>query len=270
MPSSRPGGMRLNMSTTPTSPDEVFELELENFRREASDAACFYWVSRTVSFMAGDRAVLRTLNQAPLFWGIAEGACRDALIVALGRIFDQGSPHNVDALLGWAASQPQIFAKAALEQRKRRSGFTNPEDLRVYMAQVHEPTPEDFRALRRSIAEHRRLYETHVREIRHQYIAHREVVTPEAVGELFSRAQLLEIERILAFLPALHLALQELYQNGNAPELRLQALSIGEVLATRLERMPTQTSADLAIYHTRRCLEQLHSGTPPELGRAPR
>jgi hypothetical protein len=256
--------------TTPASPEEVFELQLENFRREASEAASFYWVPRTINLMARDRAVLRTLNQAPLFWGIAEGGCRDALIVALGRIFDQGSPHNVDALLGSAASQPQIFAKAALEERKRRSGFTNPEDLRVYMAQVYEPTPEDFRALRRSIAEHRRLYETHVREIRHQYIAHREVVTPEAVGDLFSRAQLVEIERIVAFLPALHLALQELYQNGNAPELRPQALSIEEVLATPLDRMPRQTSAELATYHTRRCLAQLHSGTPPALGRAPR
>ena len=258
------------MCTPPASPEEVFERELENFRREASDAACFYWVSRTVSFMARDRAVLRTLNQAPLFWNLSEGACQAALVVALGRIFDQGSPHNIDALLTSAAGQRQIFGKAALEQRKRRSGFTDPKQLRDYMKQVYEPTTEDFRALRRAVAGHRRLYEAHVQDIRHQFIAHREVVTPEAVGELFGRAHLAEIERILAFLPTLHLALQDLYQNGNAPVLRPQSISVEEIIATPLDRMRTQTSADLAIYHTRRCLEQLLSGTPPELGRAPR
>jgi hypothetical protein len=258
------------MSATPTSPEATFELQLENFRHEASDAAGFYWIPRAINVMARERPILRTLNQAPVFWNFTEGACQAALIVALGRIFDQGSPHNIDALLGSAASQRQIFEKAALEQRKRVSGFNDPEQLRVYMTHVHEPTSEDFRALRRSVFEHRQLYEAHVRNIRHQYIAHREVVAPEAVGELFSRAQIVEIERILAFLPALHLALLDLYQNGNAPVLRPQALSIEEILATPLDSMPTQTSAELAAYHTRRCLEQLLSGTPPEFGRAPR
>jgi hypothetical protein len=262
--------MRLNMSTPPASPEEAFELQLENFRREASDAACFYWAPRAINMMARDRVVLRTLNQAPLFWGVSAAAFQAGLIVALGRIFDQGSPHNIDALLRSAASQPAIFGKEALEQRRRRSGFTDPEQVRVYMARVYEPTSQDFRTLRGSIVEHRRLYETHVRDIRHQYIAHRQVVAPEAVAELFSRAQIVEIERIVAFLPALHLALQDLYQNGNGPVLRPQAFVIEEVLAMPLERMRTQTSADLAIYHTRRCLEQLLTGTPPEQGRAPR
>ena len=58
-------------------------------------------------------------------------------------------------------------------------------------------------------------------------------------------------------------AFQDLYQNGNRPVLRERPILIEGIIATPIGEMARQTSWDVAIYETRRCLEQIAKGTRP-------
>src|SRR5688572_6795859 len=117
------------------SPSAAFEHELEVFRTEVSAATQFFYAFLTVHAVAGDRKyVFRLLNTAPLFWNTNLGALQTAAFIALGRIFDQGSRHNVDRLLKLAQSNPGLFSKAALGIRKQGTNPSPPEWLPEYLA----------------------------------------------------------------------------------------------------------------------------------------
>ena len=79
------------------NPCEAFEHELEIFRTEAEAAAQFFYAYLSVHETAGRHpTVFRLLNTAPLFWNTNLGALQTSAFIALGRIFDQDSPHNID------------------------------------------------------------------------------------------------------------------------------------------------------------------------------
>jgi hypothetical protein len=95
--------------------DQQFEHELEVFRTESETAAQFFYAFLAIHASAGpDKSVHRLLNTAPLFWNTVLGGLQAAAFVAMGRVFDQKSTHNVDRLLKLAQDNPQIFSKAAL------------------------------------------------------------------------------------------------------------------------------------------------------------
>ena len=80
---------------------EAFERELEILRTEAEAAAQFLYAYLSVHETAGRHpSVVRLINTAPLFWNTNLGALQTSAFIALGRIFDQDSPHNIDRVLG--------------------------------------------------------------------------------------------------------------------------------------------------------------------------
>jgi AbiU2 len=100
--------------------DQQFEHELEVFRTESETAAQFFYAFLAIHASAGpDKSVHRLLNTAPLFWNTVLGGLQAAAFVAMGRVFDQKSTHNVDRLLKLAQDNPQIFSKAALARRQQ-------------------------------------------------------------------------------------------------------------------------------------------------------
>ena len=101
-------------------PEENFANELEVFRTEAESGIQYFYSYLAVHAVAGEhKEVHRLLNRAPLFWNIALGALQTSTFIALGRVFDQKSKHNVDRLLKIAQSNMAIFSKEALAGRKR-------------------------------------------------------------------------------------------------------------------------------------------------------
>ena len=244
------------------SPESLFESELEHFRNEVVDSTCSYYVPRTVSFLAaGNRAIHRALNRTPLIWNASATAFQNSLFVVLGRIFDQQSGHGIDALMGLAQDNPNIFEKPALEARKRRADPNADHWLPEYMEQVYVPTPDDFRGLRRSIAEQRRVYEQQFREIRRKYVAHREIADPDAVAELFGRAQFAPLEQLLGYLESFHLSLQDMLLNGNRPELRPRTINLQALVEAPIDQIHRQYAPEMAVYDVRRCLELLLAGS---------
>ena len=92
-----------------TGNEKAFERELEVFRKDGESAAQFFYAEMAINEVARRRpAVLRFLNRNAMFWNTASGAMQSAGFMALGRSFDQGSPHNIDRLVKLAQDDPAM------------------------------------------------------------------------------------------------------------------------------------------------------------------
>jgi hypothetical protein len=216
----------------PVAPELQFERELEVFRTEAQTATQFFYAHLAIHATAGaEKAVFRLLNTAPLFWNTVLGGLQTASFVALGRVFDQNSAHNVDRLLKIAQDHPQIFSMAALAARKQGTGASPPPWLNDYMNNVYVPKPADFRRLRGYVSKQRKIYVDKYRPLRHQVFAHKGLSDPADVSALFARTNIREVQRILVFLMSLNNALWGLFMNGHRPVLRPHRYSVNRMLA---------------------------------------
>lgn len=207
-----------------------FEDELDIFRTETQAATQFFYAYLAVHAVAADhKPVYRLLNTAPLFWNTNFGALQTATFIALGRVFDQKSKHNLDRLLGIAQGNPGIFSKAALAARKQGNSPTPPEWLAEYLRDVYVPTAADFRRLRTHVRKHRKIYASKYSDLRHKFFAHKELSARSDIDALFGKTNVRELQRMLVFLSALYEALWQLFVNGRKPVLRPQRYSVKRI-----------------------------------------
>jgi hypothetical protein len=209
-----------------------FSGELEIFRREANQAAQFLYAWLTLNALAGEHCkVLDRLNDAPLFWNTTIFSLQKSAIVALGRIFQKNTPHNVARLLT-LAEDVNIFSKEALAQRKQGNSPTRPEWINHYVADKYEPTPADIRGLKKQVEVWRGVYEARYKPLRDKGYAHREYPTnTDAWQDLIARTEVDELERMCTFLVALHDAFEELYLNGRKPVVEQREHSVLRMLS---------------------------------------
>jgi hypothetical protein len=200
---------------TNTQPEARFEYELEVFRREADEAVQHLFAYLTMHAVAGDHKEVRQLyNSAPLFWLTTLRALQTSVFIVLGRIFSQDSEHNLDALLGIAERDREIFSRASLALRKSQIPGL---DVNKYVSDAFVPTRDDFRGFRRQVKEWRRIYEANYRAVRNQIFAHAEVSQPDDVHTLFAKTSIQELEVLVTDLVTFHSRLQNLLQNGVRP-----------------------------------------------------
>ncbi|HEX7285421.1 MAG TPA: hypothetical protein VF532_04525 [Candidatus Angelobacter sp.] len=211
--------------------DKLFERELEIFRTEAGQCAQFLFAFLAVHDVAyRKKAIHRLLNRAPLFWNTCLGALQASAFMALGRVFDSDSPHNINQLLKLAQNNRlQLFSKAALGRRKQGNDPEPPEWLDEYLQRAREPTADDFRSIRKRVAGWRRVYEVNYRAVRHQFFAHKQVAEEAEVTALFSKGTNRELQQLIAFLGTLHDALWQLFFNGRKLVLRPSRYSLSEM-----------------------------------------
>lgn len=213
-------------------PDQQFWHELEIFRTEAEAAAQFFYAERAVhEVAANDKFVYRFLNKSPLFWNTCLGALQTATFMALGRVFDQGSPHNIYRVLRIAQDNPEIFSKAALGLRKQANSSNQPDWLAKFLHDAYEPKPKDFRRLRAYILKRRRIYESKFEGVRHKFFAHKAASDEAEIAALFGKIKVSELQQLVAFLLSLHEALWQLFINGRKPVLRPSRYSIKRMRA---------------------------------------
>ena len=233
-----------------TTIEASFERELEVFRTEAESATQFFFGYLAVHAVAYQhKAVREVLNRAPLFWNTCVGALQTSAFIALGRVFDQHSAHNLDRVLRIAQSDPEIFSKAALARRKQATNLERPEWLDEYLQKVYEPTQQDFRRLRAHVRKWRRIYETNYRDVRHQFFAHNEAAEEAAVTALFSKGSNRELQRLFAFLGSLYQALWELFFNGRKPVLRPPRYSVAQIRKQPIPRFFSNRAVQEVITH---------------------
>ena len=238
------------------SPEVEFEAELEVFRREAESAVQFFYAWRTVNEVAaGSKAVVATLNKAPLFWNTALGALQTASFIALGRVFDQEQDtRNIDRALRIAQRNPEIFSLEALGKRKQGSSPNAHEWLAEYLRAAYIPTPDDFRRLRKHVAARRKVYAECFRPLRHNVFAHKHMFKQDEVHDLYANAKIKDLQQLLVFLRRLHEALWELLFNGRKPVLRPARYSVSQMIArprqqgrSLQERLTHETEAFLKL-----------------------
>jgi len=177
-----------------------FEKELEIFRTESESAAQYLYAYLSIHETAARRrSVHALLNTAPLFWNTALSALQAGTFIVLGRIFDQGSAHNVDRLLGMAQRNLALFSKNALGVRKQGPSDTRPAWLDEYLASSYVPDATDFRKLRTLVKKSRAIYEARYRDIRHKWFAHKELGDPAEIGALFAKTNIRELQRLVTF-----------------------------------------------------------------------
>lgn len=210
--------------------EDIFTKELEVFRTEAESAIQFFYSFLSIHAVAGEhKEVYRLLNKAPLFWNTTLGALETSTFIAIGRVFDQNSRHNVDRLIKIAQSNMDIFSKESLAGRKRRGSNNADEWIDEYLRDVYVPNAEDFRRLKRHITKRRKIYESNYRDIRHKIFAHKVVSEKEEEHVLFGRTNIREMQKLLIFLRRLHEALWQLYHNGRKPKLQPARYSVKRI-----------------------------------------
>jgi hypothetical protein len=142
-----------------------------------------------------------------------------AAFVALGRVFDQDSEHNLDHLMDVAASDLSIFSKAALRLRKEEANISK-QQAAAFVENAHELTAADIRLLKGQIRAKRGIYEARYREIRNKVFAHNAVPDVADVSKLFAKTNVNEMKGIFGFLHALQGALDQLFLNGRRPDVQ--------------------------------------------------
>lgn len=233
-----------------TTEEKEFERELELFRKECEGAAQFFFGYLAIHEVAKRRgSVFRLLNQNAMFWNTATGAMQMASIIAIGRVFDQGSSHNIDRVLKLAQDSPSIFSKVSLGRRKQGGATEAPSWLGEYLDNVYVPGPSDFRRLRSYVKKRRRIYEANYRDLRHKIYAHRVVADGSEVEPIVAKTSIREIERLLLFLLRFYESMWHLFMNGRKPTLRRLRYSVNQAGSLSLPR----TSA--AGVHRRMVLE---------------
>jgi hypothetical protein len=167
---------------------------------------------------AHDANVLREMNSNALFWITTRDALLLSAFIALGRIFDQNSKHNIDRLMMVTRDNISAFSKKALASRKAAGGLTKAEAA-AYVADAHELTHSDLKSLRKKIKSWRSVYEARYRGIRKKVYAHKEVSTVDEANDLMANAKIKEMKHLFSFLNGLEDALAGAFNNGNQPLL---------------------------------------------------
>jgi hypothetical protein len=219
----------------------AFETELEVFRTEEETAQQYFFCYLSVrSLAAKNPDVLAAMNRTSLFWITTHHAMLLSAIVALGRIFDQDSKHNVDSLMSTASNNLALFSKSALAARREAEGLTKQQAAK-YVADSYELTAKDVRELRKKIRGWRRVYEDRYRDIRHNVFAHKGVSNIEETNALFAQTSVEELKALFAFLSALYEVLWQSFHNGCRPLLNVREF---ELTDTNRETLPGE-----AVYH---------------------
>lgn len=234
-----------------TPADQLFADELEIFRKEVASATQFLYMQLVINHLARrSERTLQALNRRPLFWNTVVAGLETAAFIAIGRIFDQDTPHNIDTVLRLTEGNRAVFSKQALAERKRKASSNADEWLSDYLVSVHVPTAKDIRKLRRRVAERRRLYEAQFRPLRHKFFAHKVAASPDEIAVISANAKIRDLELLVGFLNQLHETLWQMFHNGARPVLRPMPSSAARLVHRRLNEWHNRVQ-EIAVFQTK-------------------
>jgi len=213
-------------------PDYLFENQLKSLAHEASVIASYTYAEMSIQHaVSQSKALLNRLNETPAFWISCTSALQSSAYIAHGRVFDQKSPYNLEALMTAMERDLAIFGRDALADRKRNGAASDPAWLDEFLSAAYYPTKADVARLRRNIEKYREVYERAIMPVRHQYLAHRQAHGSAKVQALFARGKVTELWRMSTFLVRLHSALWGLLHNGRKPLLTHVRFSVNRIYA---------------------------------------
>jgi len=244
---------RRTQAAPASSPAAQFKDELEVFRKDVETALQFLYGYLTVHAVARDtKAVYQSINDSLLFWNTNLGALQTSAFIALGRIFDQDSTHNVDRLLRAAQDHRDIFSKQALRLRKQEGARLTSAEVDQYVKTAGAATATDVRRWKSQVKSLRKIYEARYRTLRHEVFAHNEVAD---ASTLFAQTNIRELQRLLLKLRALYEELWQLFFNGRKRRYRIGRYSIHMMRTRPSPKMNGRPVHERMVYETERLLK---------------
>jgi hypothetical protein len=178
---------RKRLGRVPRSAPTDFVSELTIFHEEQAIAQrCFFGYLAIRDKAAKDNELLGVINLNPWFWTTVYYSLLLATFMALGRIFDQDSAHNVDKLM--STVKAELFSGAALRARLLKKGLSA-DEVTSHGKHAHELTPTEVRKLRKEVKKWRARYDQHFGDIRRKVFAHREFDGVNEINALFAKAK---------------------------------------------------------------------------------
>jgi ribosomal protein S16 len=167
---------------------------------------------------AEDKELLAVIKSNPWFLTTVDHSLLLATFIALGRIFDQRSPHNIDRLMSVVSANIQEFSLVALGARLISKG-RSVEEVGRYLRDAHELTAKEVKELKKKVESWRRVYKENHLDIRHKVFAHKELSAPDEINAQFAKTKVDELKELFRFLNSLYLALRAAYTFGQAVKL---------------------------------------------------
>lgn len=208
------------------------------------------------------KRLLGRLNRTPTYWLTSAAAFQTAAYISFGRIFDNKSRYNVNALLDAAERDIALFQRSALADRKRNGKTADPPWLTDYLNEAFYPTIKDFQRLRRKVDDYRAIYERVIKPARNKYIAHRERHGHVEVQALFQRGKLKDLWRLTTFLLQLNDVLCGLLHNGRKPQFRAVRYSINSIFNSD---SPRTSAHEYIVHDVKNLMHLIENATPNHL-----
>jgi hypothetical protein len=239
-----------------TPEERAITAALETFRHQANECImCLYAYVTIHTVAAKSKAIRDHINHDAIFWGTTLNALKASLIIALGRVFENNSEHNLRTFMQVIHDNRVAFRRAALRGRKAATFGDDVVALNSYVRAAQIPHPSDFARLRKFVTKHRRTYEQKYRDLRHKIFAHTLVVNQNEVAALYQQTNVRELERMTTFLGRLHECILYTYQDGGRFSTRPRRYSVKRMLKKPKGRTLSRPIQEDTVTHTRRALQ---------------
>jgi len=208
--------------------EENFRGMLEVLRKDQREASQFFYASiATHNLASKSKEVADALNENPLYWNTVLGSLETSFFIALNRIFDNKSRHNIQKLIAFLkANSEELLSPGALEARKmegvrQQGGSETPAWLPKYIDSANYPDDKYFLRLERYVNKYKKIYTDNYAKIRHEVLAHNVTVRRVEVSKLYMKTNVRVVSRILSFVDAAYEYIWQMAWNGRRVSLRL-------------------------------------------------
>jgi hypothetical protein len=239
------------------TPQETAVLEaLQTFKRQADDCATCLYAYLTVHAVAGrSRPIRDHINSNALFWNTALHALQAALVLALGRVFETNTPHNVGTFMRAMAINRTAFSRTSLAARKAPIFGNDLAGHRSYVTAARIPRLPDFRRVANFVKQHRGAYLTGYRDLRDHVFAHTLTADRAQISALFSKTNIRQLQRMTTYLVHLHDAFWEAFHNGGRLTLRPRRYSVARMLSRPKGRAIIVPIQETVVAQTKQALQ---------------
>ena len=183
----------------------AIEENRKHFASEISIAedSCYAWKSIN-SLSSSDPEINSALNENALSWVIIDHSLLCTLFITLGRIFDKRTDSfSVYKFLDTCICNIDAFSLPKLKARRNNDVYS-----------FHAVSENDFIALKDQARNWGDIFDAIYKPIRHKIFAHKDNALSLNTYELFNKTRKEQINNMLAFLSAVNLVVQQLYDNG--------------------------------------------------------
>lgn len=183
----------------------AIEESRQHFASEISIAedSCYAWKS-IHDLSLRDPEINSALNENALSWVIIDHSLLCTLFIALGRIFDEDKKSfSVYNLLNTCIRDIDEFSLSKLKARRNNDVYT-----------FHGVSKDDFNAMMDQAIQWGNIFNDTYKPIRNKIFAHKDKALSWNAHDLFLNTSKQQIIDMLAFLSAVNLVVQQLYDNG--------------------------------------------------------